>query len=141
MKKLIFLLTIAAAASMNAQKIKKENVPASVQQGFQKQFPTVQQIEWQKENDNYEAGFKINGTETSVVINPSGQILETEMEIGINALSAPIKSYLTKHYPNQKIKEAAKITDVKGTVTYEAEIKGKDLIFDRNGKFIKEIKD
>lgn len=142
MKKLAFLLTMITAVSfVNAQKVQQKDVPASVQKGFQKQFPTVKDVKWGKEKGNYEAGFKINEKETSVIINLSGNILETETEINSSSLSAPIKGYITKNYPNQKIKEAAKITDAKGVVTYEAEISGKDLIFDNKGKFIKEVKD
>jgi len=48
---------------------------------------------------------------------------------------------LPKNIRAKKIKEAAKITDAKGVVTYEAEVTGKDLIFDASGKFLKEIKD
>ncbi|GAA4161357.1 hypothetical protein GCM10022217_26890 [Chryseobacterium ginsenosidimutans] len=142
MKKLAFLLImIITVVFVNAQKVQQKNVPVSVQKGFKKQFPTVKDAKWEKEDDNYEAGFKANGIETSVVINPSGNILETETEMKSNSLSAPIKTYIAKNYPNQKIKEAAKITDAKGTVTYEAEISGKDLIFDNKGTFLKETKD
>ena len=48
--------------------------------------------------------------------------------------------YVKTNYKGQSVKEAAKITDGKATITYEAEIKGMDLLFDNNGKFIKEIK-
>lgn len=132
---------ITSVAFMNAQKVQQKDLPAVVQKGFQKQFPAVKDAKWEKENGNYEAGFKENGTETSVVIDPSGNILETETEMKSNSLSAPVKAYITKNYPNQKIKEAAKITDAKGIVTYEAEVNGKDLIFDNKGKFLKENKD
>lgn len=142
MKKLAILLTmITAVAFVNAQKVQQKDVPASVKKGFQKQFPTVKDVKWEKEKDNYEAAFKSKGTKTSVVINYSGNILETETEMNGNSLSAPIKGYLAENYPNQKIKEAAKITDAKGVITYEAEISGKDLIFDSKGNFLKEMKD
>ncbi|PIF43694.1 putative PepSY-like beta-lactamase-inhibitor [Chryseobacterium sp. 52] len=142
MKKLIFLLTISTAvAFVNAQKVQQKDVPALVQKGFQKQFPTIKEAKWEKENGNYEAGFKVNGTAKTVVINPSGNILETETEMNSSSLLAPVKVYLAKNYANQKIKEAARITDVKGIITYEAEVKGKDLIFDSKGKFVKEIKE
>lgn len=138
----MFLFTMAlAAAFVHAQKIQQKNVPASVQKGFQKQFPNNKEVKWEKEKENYEAGFKLNGTKTSAIFNISGTLLETETAISQNALSAPAKAYVAKHYPNQKIKEAAKITNAKGEVTYEAEIKGKDLIFDNNGQFLKGIKD
>jgi hypothetical protein len=142
MKKVAILLTmITAVVFVNAQKIQQKNVPVPVLKGFQKQFPTVKDAKWEKEDGNYEAGFKINGTETSVVINPSGRILETETEMSSNSLSASIKAYIVKNYPNQKIKDAAQITDSKGIVTYEAEVNGKDLIFDNKGKFLREKKD
>ena len=34
----------------------------------------------------------------------------------------------------------AKITKANGEMIYEAEIKGKDLLFDMNGNFIEEVK-
>lgn len=44
-------------------------------------------------------------------------------------------------YKGKTIKEGAKITTADGTVNYEAEVDGKDVIFDTNGKFLKEVKD
>lgn len=142
MKKLLFTLTFAAGlASLNAQKMKQKDIPVAVQKSFQKQFPNVKDAKWEKEKENYEAAFKSNNTEMSIVINPSGIILETENKINRNALSTTIKNYITKNFPNQKIKEAAKITNAKGNITYEAEVNGKDLIFDNKGTFLKEVKD
>lgn len=142
MKKLIFLLILTITVTfMNAQKVHQKEIPVPVQKGFHKQFPNVKDIKWEKENENYEAGFKANGTETSVVINPSGSILETETEIKNTSLSVSIKDYIVKNYPGQKIKEAAKIINDKGVVIYEAEVNGKDLIFDNTGKFLREKKD
>ncbi|MBZ4192434.1 PepSY-like domain-containing protein [Niabella beijingensis] len=142
MKKLVFLLTAAAGITVvNAQKIQEKSIPASVKSGLQKQFPDVKNVKWENEDGNYEAGFKQQGTSYSVLLTLSGDIVETEIGMSADALAAPIKDYVAKNYPGQKIKEAAKITDAKGAVTYEAEVKGKDLIFDEAGKFIKEQKD
>jgi hypothetical protein len=49
-------------------------------------------------------------------------------------------NYLQANYANKKIKESAKITSAAGIITYEAEVEDKDLIFDGNGKFLKEVK-
>jgi hypothetical protein len=65
---------------------------------------------------------------------------KTAGEIELNQLPKGVLEYVKANYKGQKVKEAAKITDAKGTVTYEAEIKGMDILFDSNGKFIKEIK-
>jgi len=139
MKKLALMMVAAMITSLTfAQKLQEKGVPAPVKTAFQKQYPNAKETKWEKENDNYEADFEIEETDYSVLMDASGNILETELEISIDALPANVKNYVSKNYSGKKIKEAAKITDAKGTVTYEAEIKGKDLLFDSNGNFIKE---
>lgn len=142
MKKLVFLLAAVASVSFaNAQKVSEKEVPVVVKSAFQKSHPNAKELKWEKEKANYEVDFKERETDYSALIDASGKILETEVEIKINELPANAKAYVAQHYPGQKIKEAAKITDNKGGVTYEAEVKGKDLIFDNTGKFLKEVKD
>ena len=82
----------------------------------------------------------MNKSEQSVLFDAQGDIIETEIEIEISELPNGILDYVKKNYKGQSVKEAAKITDTKGTLTYEVEIKGMDLLFASNGKFIKEIK-
>jgi len=142
MKKLALVLAATMIASLSfAQTLKEKAVPAAVKTAFQQKYPNAKETKWEKENSNFEAEFEINETDYSVLIDASGNILETEIEIDNNALPSNVKDYVSKNYSGQKIKEAAKITDAKGIVTYEAEIKGEDLLFDSNGNFIKEEKD
>lgn len=142
MKKIILMGLLLVLASMaNAQKIKESEVPTNVKVTLKKNYPTAKEEKWEKENGQYEVSFEVNEVDYSLLINTDGQLLETEMEITINQLPASVVEYIKVHYAGQKIKEAAKITDAKGIVTYEAEIKGKDLIFDSNGQFIRESKD
>ncbi len=124
-----------------AQKMQEKNVPANVKSTFQKKYPTATAIKWDKEGENYEASFDLNKTDNSVLMDAQGNIIETEVEIELTQLPKGILEYVKTHYTVKQAKESAKITDAKGTVTYEVEIKGMDLIFDNNGKFIKEIKD
>jgi len=142
MKSLIFLLAAVASVSLvNAQKVSEKEVPTAVKSSLQKNYPNAKELKWEKENANYEAGFEVGKIDYSLLIDASANIIETEVEISIDALPANAKAYVTKNYQGKKIKEAAKITDAKGVVTYEAEVNGKDLIFDNSGKFLKEVKD
>lgn len=142
MKKLIFLLVAVASVSFaNAQKISDKDVPSVVKSVLLKNYPNAKELKWEKEKGNYEVGFELAKTDYSVLIDASGNILETEIEIKMDALPANAKTYVSKNYAGQKIKEVAKITNSKGVVTYEVEVKGKDLIFDNSGKFLKEVKD
>lgn len=139
MKKSMFIaagLMISLAAC--AQKVKESDVPAVVKDAFKKAYKDVKEVKWEKEGANFEAEFDVGETDQSVAFDATGQVIETEIEIKVEELPTGVKDYVAKNYKDTKIKEATKITDSKGTVTYEAEIKDKDLIFDTNGKFIKE---
>jgi len=134
---------VAAAAMITslawAQKINEKEVPIAVKNALHQKYPDAKDVKWEKENQYIEAEFDVKKSDVSVLFDDQGNIIETEQEIEINELPKGVVDYVKSHY-KQNIKEAAKITDAKGTVTYEAEIKGMDLIFDSNGKFLKEIK-
>lgn len=141
MKKLVLMMVAAMITSLTfAQKLQEKDVPAPVKTAFQKNFPQAKVEKWEKEGINFEAEFELNKSEQSVLFDAQGDIIETEIEIETSELPNGILDYVKKNYKGQSVKEAAKITDTKGTLTYEVEIKGMDLLFASNGKFIKEIK-
>lgn len=142
MRKLALMMVAAMITSLTfAQKLQEKDVPAQVKTAFQKQYPKASDVKWDKEGEKYEASFDLNKVDHSVLFDAQGNLLETEVEIELSQLPKGVLDYIKANYKGQKVKEAAKITDAKGTVTYEAEIKGMDLLFDSNGKFIKEIKE
>ncbi|MEO6583553.1 MAG: PepSY-like domain-containing protein [Ferruginibacter sp.] len=139
-----FAITIVAmffAALAFAQKMQEKNVPANLKSSFHKMYPTAKDVKWDKEGEKYEASFDLNKKDNSVLMDAQGNILETEVEMELNQLPTGILEYVKSHYAGKKAKEGAKITDAKGIVTYEVEIKGMDLIFDNNGIFIKGTRD
>ena len=141
MKNLILMLPLMALASCaDAQKVKEADVPAPAKEQFQKLYPGIS-AKWEKENGNYEAEFEVKEVETTVVFDTKGILLETEKEIALTELPQNTKDYLAKNKAGEKIKEAALIIDASGKKTYEAEVKGVDLLFDENGNFIKAEKD
>lgn len=123
-----------------SQKLDASKVPAPTKAAFSKQYPGVA-AKWEKENGKYEANFTQNGKTMSVLIDEKGMIAETEVDIKVTELPSTVLTYVKEHYKGKSIKEGAKTTKADGTVTYEAEVDGKDVIFDANGKFIKEAKD
>ena len=142
MKKLMMMTVLGASLAFVAcgQKLDASKVPAVVKASFAKEYPGISP-KWEKENGNYEVNFKKDGNTMSLLIQPNGSIVETEMDIKIGDLPATVLAYVKEHYPGKNIKEAAKITKADRSVNYEAEVNGKDVIFDANGKFIKEAKD
>lgn len=143
MKKLI-LVTLVSGSLFSftacAQKLAADKVPAAVKTSFAKDFPGII-TKWEKEKANYEANFKQNGKIMSALYDASGNKTETEMDIKISGLPVAVTDYIFKNYKGEKIKEAAIITKANGEVNYEAEVKGMDLLFTKEGKFITTAKD
>jgi hypothetical protein len=137
---LVFVVLSFAALKTNAQKMKESDVPASVKAGFEKNFPGTT-AKWEKENGNFEAEFKKEEKKMSATFQPDGSLLEMESGIKEADFPAAALDYIKSGYIGKKVKEYSKITSAAGVITYEAEIEGKDVIFDSNGKFLKEAKD
>ena len=139
-------LTLGAALLMasttHAQKIKPAQVPAVAVATFKKTFPTVKTVQWEKEGTDFEAGFNMGKTEMSAVFTAAGVLKETETEMAVSQLPAPVQQALAAHYKTYKITEAAKIvTAATGATTYEAEVaqggKQRDVLFNADGTEVK----
>jgi opacity protein-like surface antigen len=138
MKKCL-VLTLSAVlviSAASAQKLSSAKVPVTVKNAFAKAYPG-QSVKWEKEKDKYEAGFKQNGADVSVLYTAAGVMTESETDIKITELPVPVLAYIKNNLQGKPIKEAAKITTAAGVVTYEAEAGGEDLIFDSKGTFLK----
>ena len=91
MKKLMYAMLIASfsTAAMAQEKgkekdekdEKKVTAPVAVTTAFKNDFPAVTKASWEMEDGNYEAEFKVNGTEQSAVYDKTGHRLEVETEI------------------------------------------------------------
>ena len=135
MKKSLLLMLAAAGLTLS---VAAQTPPAAVKTGFEKHFPGATKVKWDKEGtDEYEAEFQKAGKEYSAVFDSKGTLKETEEEMKPSELPAAVTAYISQHYKNAVIKEAARITTPNGVVTYEAEVNKKDLLFDATGKFIK----
>ena len=138
MKKLLIGFFVCAGCAVQAQKLKLSEVPAAAKTAFAKANPNTT-AEWEKENDSYEVNFKNNGKKMSYVINKSGSILETESEIDVNELPETVKAYVKQHNKGAIAKAAEKIVKANGETSYEVKVKNKELMFDSNGKMIKQV--
>ena len=133
----LFVIITSAAV---AQKLDAAKIPAVVKTACAMKYPGIT-VKWEKEGGKYEASFKRNSNSMSAIFEPNGTFTESEIDIKWSELPGTVLAYVQQHYTGQIIKGAAKITKADGTVNYEAEVNKKDLVFDANGKFLKEMKD
>lgn len=140
MKMLFLLLILFSTNVLIAQKVVDAQVPTAAKAAFSKAHATAAG-RWEREGANYEVNFKEGGKTMSCVITKDGTIQETETTIAINALPAAVKNYVAQHYKGAAIKEAAHLVKGDGATMYEAEVQGKDLLFNETGEFIKADKE
>jgi predicted secreted protein len=138
MKKI--LLALLLPLSINA--LFAQKAPAAVQKAFAEKFPTVKTVSYDREkNGDYEAGFKINGVESSANFTADGKWLETEKAIATTALPADIVKAIKTQYPNAKIVGAAQIETLEKGTLYEADLKTglkkQEVLLDAKGNFVK----
>lgn len=121
-----------------AQRLKDSEVPAAVKAALTKKYPSATGVGWEKEKGNFEANWGGKSKEDhSVMFTPDGTFVEMVDAMPVSGLPAGVATYVKAHYPGAKITEAGKVTDAQGRTRYEAEVKGKDLLFDEKGEFVK----
>ncbi len=138
MKKSILLLAVGfATISTNAQDLKEADVPVPVKEAMKKLYPTGEIEEWEKEEGNFEAEVEVGDAEFTVTLDPAGNLVETQSEIKITELPKGVSDYVAKIFPGKKMKDATKITDAAGKITFEVKVNKEDYVFDADGNFIK----
>ncbi len=142
MKNQVYFLAAAilllGGTQVQAQKIKSGSVPAAVVESLHKKYPEAAKVTWEKEKGNYEANWGgKSGEDMSVQFSPAGVFIEQVKAITPDQLPAAVTQYVHSHHKGAKISEAGKVTDAKGAIRFEAEVKGKDLLFDEQGNFLK----
>ena len=142
----VLILIVFATSSFAQEKDDKNEhkkrivVPNAVESAFSKEYPGEKGI-WDKEKNMYEVDFKKNGSSMSALYDVNGNKTETEIDIKVSDLPAPAVTWLSNHFEGREIKESSMITKADGEVNYEAEVNGRDVIFNKEGKFLRTVKD
>ena len=133
MKKVLILAVFAfLTMEVNAQEMTADKVPSAVKESLIKAYPNAKATKWDKEDADYEASFKMNGKNMSILYDAKGMEKEVETDIKFSELPMPVQTALK----GKKVKEAA-IIKKGGKTFYEAEVGGKDLLFEADGKMVK----
>jgi hypothetical protein len=137
------IILFALAVAMACQPKKDVTVPGIIKESFEKIHPNATDVQWIEEPSIFEAKFTDGKTKGAISFNEKGEIVETEEVIEQDNLpNLPgIIEYIKTSYPGEIIEQSEKITKHDGTVVYELQIKGKELVFDSQGKFLKEEAD
>lgn len=136
-----FLFSGSAVLAINAQDVPAKDVPQAVSSALTQQYATAKDLEWEKSGDNYEAEFDIEGTEHTVLISPSGEILMTKSDVLLDGLPQPVKSALDQKYKDMPLDDM-ELIERDGKTYYQVELDDTDtnrlLVFSADGQEVTE---
>lgn len=140
MKKIFAIgLVCLSIMAVNAQKLNEAVVPVIIKNAFVKMYPDIKNAEWNMESSLYKARFAEKNYKGSVMFDKNGKWTEREVVVPEKSLPASIETYMQTNYKNMKIKEAAKVTKASGEIQYKVTIGGKQILFTKEGDFIKVV--
>ncbi len=128
------LLILSNACTQNP------DVPEAVKSAFVQKFPNVTKVSWEIEDaTSWEAEFELKNVAYSAVFSVQGEWVETEREIDMSEIPAPIQVVLDRDFLEFNVVEA-EITEKPEGIFYELEVgKGDEtweLIFDVIGQLV-----
>jgi hypothetical protein len=141
MKNYFIVLTalIILSLSANGQGIK---VPEPVKNAFAAKFPGAKNIRWGKETKTeFEAEFKLNGTDIAANFKSDGNWVVTETSLTTTTIPVQISNAVKSKYPDAILNGVEKVEKPGNKVYYEAIIKingkKKEVEINPDGSFIK----
>lgn len=97
----LFLLSLfCVQSSLFSQKLKTEDVPTSVMNALEYEYPGVKVSAWELIENQFVANFKIDGLASKAYFSNAGEWVKTLMPIPRKELPTAIIQYVEKEYPN-----------------------------------------
>lgn len=115
--------------------------PHGVQHGLRIKYPQslTCRVTWEKEVENDGSNWGgSDGEGNSAQFKPIGAFAEIVKQVSGNGLPQPEPLYLKSNFENPIPEYIGIVENGGGIVTYEVEVHGKDIIFDKSGKFLRE---
>ena len=109
--KVILLVAIAfQPLAAPAQDLTADKVPTVVRQAFHAKFPIVKRAAWKIKSDkNYEAEFRVNGTEIAAKFDVTGKWLETESAIPRATVPQAVRGTVARQFEGYKVIETQSV--------------------------------
>jgi hypothetical protein len=132
----LMLIILLACHQVN----KDRRAPDNIVSAFKKLHPNAVIEEWNDEPPVWEAKYKDGDEKGAVSFDKEAIVTETELVIEESQLrnQPTIPDYIKAHYTGEKIQRCERITKADGTTTYEIQITGKEIVFDKEGKYLSE---
>src|SRR5690242_12832102 len=119
-----------------AQEATTCHVPRPVKEAFSCLYPDIKIVNWEFDELNYTASFKLDGKAIALLFDEMGSVVEVKNEIKLFELPLDVNQLLRKEYADWHLGKASQI-DASGTSYFEAVVQKEDatmvLVFNQHG--------
>lgn len=141
----IAALLLVATATVSAQDLRMDEVPAKLQSTFKTAYNNAEDIEWEKKGDHFKVEFEINRMDHDIWYDGEGKVMKSKMEIPESQLPSVIVSAIKDKHADYTI-DSVEVYEQEGTKTYKVEIeqgwfKERKLTIDASGKIMSDLED
>lgn len=121
MKTIYAFASLPVVFLLSCSEVEQDHTPESVLQSFSTMYPNAKEVEWEHDEDTWEAEFMSNDHEVSVEYTEAGGWIETETTLHRSEVPAPVVEGIYKQFPNA---EFLKFEEVRGEefLAYEVDI-------------------
>ena len=146
MKKICWLIAVMfSIAAFNYTQAQIRKVPAAVTEAFKARYPNTKNVEWKDKITGFQVNYDMDGVKYESKFSNKGEWLQTEKEVGEDALPAEVKDgYSKSKFTDWQLKSATWVQSKDNGVQYRLfvrknDIEKKYLYFDKKGKLVKDV--
>lgn len=142
-KKILLILAVAIGlAACEDDDLQNSDIPSVVLNGFSEKFPNATGVEWEKDQNLYEAEFHIDSIEHDAIVNPEGSVLKYKYDLPYEELPEVVQTSITSNFDNAKVDEV-EVLQISGDTYYQVEFDGdgneNHVIFNEEGEVASDI--
>ena len=122
MKNIHLFAALPIALIFSCDEVEQDDTPESVLKSFSTMYPNAKEVEWEHEEDTWEADFTSNEHEISAEYSEAGGWIETETTLHRSEVPSLVVDGIFEKYPNA---EFLKFEEVRGEdfLAYEVDIR------------------
>jgi hypothetical protein len=115
--------------------IDSKYIPYPVSASFAQSFPLVNEVNWVKGNNFYEARYDARFRENVAMFDLSGNLIATGSRIRSKDLPPVVRNFTSTNYPGKRIRKSIALFFNDGKkVSYEIQISGVNVLLDEEGR-------
>ncbi|MDT0649358.1 PepSY-like domain-containing protein [Autumnicola edwardsiae] len=141
MRRILFtsLLAITISSCNMKDQIAANQVPSVVLNAFQKQYPEAADVEWEKQNSDFEVEFERDNVEYTALINQQGDIFKIKHDASLEEIPETVLEKIKADYADYTIDDVEVLKDGENTyfqLELDKKLADKEIVVSEAGEVL-----